>query len=312
MTDDMTTQMPGGNVAFDAATGQNRIPWKGYATNVPGLLAARLLRCHTLSFGDHQATYGPATTWGIFHQGTGKRVLWLSYKTRRETTSKANLLGDLDWSQQIWPDVTADRLARILNPTDEQVLEDRVAELEYQVQETRETLHEVTAALSEAQAELATMQSIDQYVVVNVTRGPVYREPGECFVMPGEDTHTFSSIERASHTVLDMVLEYGHDLSSARIYRLAPVPEHELQKAFFAVVKEREEEVGEWYPDGDVPLWLTLRPMIKNHPPACAHCFKYPMCSHRDEPDYAPGGVCAKALVVTGDVQALEVQPWPS
>ena len=312
MTNNTTTRMPSGSVPFDAATGQDRIPWKGYATGVPGLLTARLLRCHTLSFGDRQATYGPATTWGIFHQGTGKRVLWLSYKTRREATSKANLLSDFDWSQQTWPDVTADRLARILNPTDEQVLEDRVAELERELQTTRETLHEVAAALSEAQAELTAMHSMDQYVVVNVTRGPVYREPGECFVIPGKDMHTFNSLERASHTVLNMVLEHGHDLLSARIHRLAPVPEHEAQKAFFAVVKEREGEIGEWYPDGDAPLWLTLRPMIRDHPPACAHCFKYPMCSHRDEPDYASGGECAKALAVTGNEQALEVQPWPS
>ena len=312
MTDNKTTRMPGGSVTFDAATGQDRITWKGYPTDVPGLLVARLLRCHTLSFGNHQATFRPATTWGIFHRGTGKRVLWLTYRTKRKATSKANLLGDFDWSQQTWPDVTADRLARILNPTDEQVLEDRVAELECELQEVRATLHEVATALSEAQAGLATMQSMDQYVVVNVTRGPVYREPGECFVMPGEDTHTFNSLERASHTVLDMVLEHGHDLSSARIYRLALVPEREMQKAFFAAVKEREEEIGEWYPDGDAPLWLTLRPVICDSPPACARCFKYPMCSHRDEPDCAPGGECAKALAVTGDVQALEVSPWPS
>ena len=71
-------------------------------------------------------------------------------------------------------------------------------------------------------------------------------------------------------------------------------------------------KIGEWYPDGDAPLWLTLHPVICDHPPACACCFKYPMCSHRDEPDYAPGGECAKALAVTGDVQALEVSPWPS
>ena len=78
------------------------------------------------------------------------------------------------------------------------------------------------------------------------------------------------------------------------------------------MVKEREEEIGEWYHDGDAPLWLTLRPVIHDHPPACTHCFKYPMCSHRDEPDHAPGGECAKALAVTGDVQALEASPWPS
>lgn len=312
MTRNTTVKMPGGNVEFDIAVGRDKTPWKGYATDVPGLLVARLPRYHTISFGDHEATYRPATVWGIFHRGTGMRVLWLNYKTRREATHRINLLRDFDWSEDEWPDVTAEQLARILNPTREQELEDRVTELERRLQETREVLHEIADVLIGAHAELTAMQSEDRYVVVNTTRGPFYREPGECFVMPGEDTHTFSSIERAAHCVLDMVLEHGHDLESARIFHLTPVPERAAQKAFFAAVKERKEEVEEWYPNGDAPLWLSLSPVFHDHPPACAHCFKYPMCSHRDEPDYAPNGECAKALAVTGDGKVLEAYPWPS
>jgi hypothetical protein len=150
------------------------------------------------------------------------------------------------------------------------------------------------------------MQDGDRYVVVNTTRGPFYREPGECFVMPGEDTHTFSSIERAAHCVLDAVLEHGHDLESARIYRLVPVPKPAVQSAFYAAVKEREEEVAERYPDRDVPSWLSLPPAFHDHPPACACCIKYPTCSHGDEPDDAPGSECARAPAVTGGAKALE------
>jgi hypothetical protein len=290
--------MPAGTVPFDAATGHDTIPWKGYATGVSGLLAARLLSPRTLSFAGRQATYRPASTWGLFHRATGLRILRTSYKTRREATSKASLLDGFDWSQPTWPDVTAEHLARLLNPTPEQILKERVATLEHQ--------------LREAQARWTAMQGIDQYVLVNATRGPVYGEPGERFVVPGQDTHTFHSLQRASHALLDMALEYGHDLSSAQVYRLAPVPERALHEAFFAAVKAREQEIEAWYPDGDAPMWLTLRPESDDHLPACAHCFKYPMCGHCDAPDDAPGGECTKALAVTGDEAILETSPWPS
>ena len=140
MTRNTTVTMPGGDVEFDIAVGRDKTPWNGYATDLPGLLVARLPRYHTVPFGEHKATYRPATTWGIFHRGTGMRVLWLSYKTRREATHRANLLRDLDWSEAKWPDVAAEQLARILNPTREQELEERVAKLECRLQETREVL----------------------------------------------------------------------------------------------------------------------------------------------------------------------------
>jgi hypothetical protein len=303
MTGNTTVQMPGGNVAFDVAVGRDRTPWKGYASDLPGLLVARLPSYDAVPFGERKATYRPATTWGIFHRGTGMRLLWLSYRTRREATHRANALHEFDWSGNAWPEVTAEQLARILSPTPEQELQDQVAELEGQLRETREALHEIAGALSEAHAELAAVQGEERYVVVNTTRGPLYREPGECFVMPGEDTHTFSSIEPAAHCVLDAALESGHDLESARIYRLAPVPKPAVQSALSAAVREREEEIAERYPGGDAPHWLSL-------PHACQG--PTPTCGRRDEPDDVPGSECAGAPAGSGDGQALETSPWSS
>jgi hypothetical protein len=312
MTSNMTVQMPGGNVAFDVAVGRDRTPWKGYTTDLPGLLVARLPSYDTVPLGERKATYRPATTWGIFHLGTGMRLLWFSYRTRREATRWTNALHELDWSGQTWPEVTEEQLVRILIPTPEQELQDRVAELECQLRETREAMHEVAGALREAHAELAAVQGKERYVVVNTTCGPFYREPGECFVMPGEDTHTFSSIERAAHCVLDAVLEGGHDLDSARIYRLAQVPKRAVQEALFAAVREREEEVAERYPDGDAPLWLSLPPACQGPTPACARCPRCPACGHRDEPDDAPGSECAGARAATGGDKMPETAPWSS
>ncbi len=72
-----------------------------------------------------------------------------------------------------------------------------------------------------------------QYVVVNVTH-PIYAGIGEPYwfpVMPGEEPHTYGTLDEAAECLADLAEEYGHTPKTALIFKLEPVPIKEVERA---------------------------------------------------------------------------------
>jgi len=62
------------------------------------------------------------------------------------------------------------------------------------------------------------------FVVVNTTRSSMWGRDGEYRVMPGEEPHTYGSVRTALGQVAILAVEHGHDLTTAQIFELVPVP----------------------------------------------------------------------------------------
>ena len=84
----------------------------------------------------------------------------------------------------------------------------------------------------------------DKYVLVNESMGIAFlgRE-GEHYVMPGEDPHTYGSLEDAAEGLQTMIDEYDHTPQSSPIYRLVSVPLSDVYAALAHVqVEESSDE----------------------------------------------------------------------
>lgn len=51
----------------------------------------------------------------------------------------------------------------------------------------------------------------------------------EYLVMPGEEPHVYASVRDAVGQVADMISQYSHDVGTARVFRLVPVPIEEIE-----------------------------------------------------------------------------------
>lgn len=81
-----------------------------------------------------------------------------------------------------------------------------------------------------------------QYVVVNCSlgSGPLFGDPGELNVMPGEEPHTFGTIMSAAREVNSLMEEYDHDLETAQIFQLIPAPLDWVEESLKLVKEEND------------------------------------------------------------------------
>jgi len=81
------------------------------------------------------------------------------------------------------------------------------------------------------------------FVVVNVSRPAPWPAPEDSFsLMPGEDPVTCATLERAVEVQARLAVEYGHNINSAPIYELVPVPDEVVEPLFEEALKRIKEE----------------------------------------------------------------------
>jgi len=87
------------------------------------------------------------------------------------------------------------------------------------------------------------------YVVINTSRLAEWGRDGEFSVMPGDNPHTYTSLESAVECQAQLALESGHTIDSVPVYRLAVVPDEEVQPLFEKALlglKEELKDMEEW------------------------------------------------------------------
>ncbi len=80
------------------------------------------------------------------------------------------------------------------------------------------------------------------YVVVNMTIRHPSLSSGGHLVMPGENPHTYISLDEAVEQQVDLHYEHGHMPETAVIYKLTPVPLEEITPLFEATKEEMRED----------------------------------------------------------------------
>jgi len=89
---------------------------------------------------------------------------------------------------------------------------------------------------------LSNRKEMKMYVVVNTTRLMHYfARYDEHPVMPGEEPHTYGTLEDAVEQQVSLHFENGHSPETAVVYELVPVSIKEVMPIFEAKVKEEKE-----------------------------------------------------------------------
>ena len=82
-----------------------------------------------------------------------------------------------------------------------------------------------------------------KYVIINESCGiDCLGRDGEHYVMPGEDPHTYGSLEDAAEGLQTMIDEYDHTPQSAPIYRLVAIPPAKVYAALAHVQAEESSD----------------------------------------------------------------------
>lgn len=82
----------------------------------------------------------------------------------------------------------------------------------------------------------------NQYVIVNVTRGPGWK-PYWFYVLPGEEPHTYGTLEEAAEGLLFVMEEYGHTIETAPIFKLEPISVEEIEAVLERIQEEGKDDL---------------------------------------------------------------------
>ena len=98
------------------------------------------------------------------------------------------------------------------------------------------------------QAKMSKEYDGSLYIIVNVSK-PVglAASPGMYYVLPGEESHTYGTLDEGVEEFFELSREFGHTLETAPIFELKPVSAERVHQAMRHVWRDMDVEEKEAY-----------------------------------------------------------------